>query len=89
MRTYVFGQHKLLLGVQAVSLHFSCSVTNVGPSTTILCLDCLHLVVHVLLLIDILVRLVDNSLSDTARSTLFLIVVKSSVDPALLARPHV
>ncbi len=91
IKTYVFCQHKLLLGVQSVGLHFGCSsVTNIGTSATIIfCLNCLHLVVHVLLLIEILIGLVDDSLSDATRSTLLLVVVESSVDPALLARPHI
>ena len=53
--------------------------------------ESLHLIIQILLLVDVqvLVCLVNDGLSDSASSTLLLVVVKSGIDPSLLARAHV
>ena len=90
----VLGQRQLLLHEQTVRLHLGpAAVTQVGAAATALVRwflrQRLHLVVQILR-VQVLVRLIDDSLSDAARATLLpLIVVERSVDPSLLARPHV
>ena len=53
--------------------------------------ESLHLIIQILLLVDVqvLVCLVNDGLSDSVSSTLLLVVVKSGIDPSLLARAHV
>ena len=96
----LLSQSQLLLDKEAIGLHFSStSVAQIGTRTALTSIflrQRLHLIFQILLLlllgsIQVLIGLVDDSLSDTPRAApLFrLIVVERAIDSSLLTLSHV